>query len=76
MFVCTCMHIIVRAWYLNGNIQTAQNCSAIKECISKYNAYYLANMIIKNATYKSKQQVHICWVFLAFKHQPNQQANG
>lgn len=33
-------------------------------------------MIIKNATYKSKQHVHICWVFLAFKHQPNQQANG
>ena len=29
-----------------------------------------------NATYKSQQQVHICWVFLAFKHQTNQQTNG
>ena len=35
----------------------------------------VVNMIIKNATYKGKQHVHICWVFLAFKHQPNQQAN-
>ena len=55
------------------------NCTKLlshKRLHFKYNAYYLANNIIKQATYKSKQQVHICRVFLAFKHQPNQQANG